>query len=184
MICTIHPTCPIGATHAAHPNCSIYPAHCSPYLHCLPTHLIGTTPLGLPHLHLLLHFCLTHLVCATKSPHSHCQPYPSYLHHLHCSLLLLCQLPIPPSPCPHLFPVISDLQSLQSARKTECLEVGCYFRWVSEFFKRSAHPPCTAPTAPPDCPTCLLLFALPIPLNLIALLASLACLPCLHCFVD
>src|ERR1700730_3884509 len=59
MICTIHPTCPIGATHAAHPNCSIYPAHCSPYLHCLPTHLIDTTPLGLPHLHLLLHFCLT-----------------------------------------------------------------------------------------------------------------------------
>src|ERR1700719_5121912 len=94
MICTIHPTCPIGATHAAHPNCSIYPAHCSPYLHCLPTHLIDTTPLGLPHLHLLLHFCLTHLVCTTKSPHSHCQPYPSYLHHLHCSLLLLCQLPI------------------------------------------------------------------------------------------
>src|ERR1700730_18186349 len=134
MICTIHPTCPIGATHAAHPNCSIYPAHCSPYLHCLPTHLIDTTPFGLPHLHLLLHFCLTHLVCATKSSHSHCPPYPSYLHHLHCSLLLLCQLPIPPSPCPHLFPVISDLQSLQSARKTECLEVGCYFRGVSEFW--------------------------------------------------
>src|ERR1700730_7802665 len=82
MICTIHPTCPIGATHAAHPNCSIYPTHCSPYLHCLPTHLIDTTPLGLPHLHLLLHFCLTHFVCATKSPHSHCPPYPSYLHHL------------------------------------------------------------------------------------------------------
>src|ERR1700726_4037782 len=125
MICTIHPTCPIGATHAAHPNCSIYPAHCSPYLHCLPTHLIDTTPLGLPHLHLLLHFCLTHLVCATKSPHSHCQPYPSYLHHLHCSLLLLCQLPIPPSPCPHLF------QSSQIFRVCSQQGKQSVWRWVA-----------------------------------------------------
>src|ERR1700719_3505590 len=79
MICTIHPTCPIGATHAAHPNCSIYPAHCSPYLHCLPTHLIDTTPFGLPHLHLLLHFCLTHLVCATNSSQSMPPLIPSHL---------------------------------------------------------------------------------------------------------
>ena len=59
----------------------------------LPTHLIGTTPLGFPHLQ------LTHLAHATQSLHSHCPPCPSYLHHQHCSLLL-CQLPSPPSPCP------------------------------------------------------------------------------------
>src|ERR1700720_4743591 len=80
----------------------------------LPTHLIGTTPLGLPHLH---SSCLTSDSLTLLMPPNHSTHTVHLAHPAYTSSTAQCYCANCPSSqhMPRLFPVISDIQSLQAS---------------------------------------------------------------------